>query len=406
MTRSRGGQAGFVKQFMEQSRKYSLCILTTVAGSIKSFYEGLLEGLNKAGIKTTVICADDAELRDFLPPETDFIPVWFRRTLTPYQDLKVLWQLYKIFRKGKFDIIQYSTPKASLLGSIAGFTSRVPIRIYILWGLYYTGQTSVKRFILKSFEKIICLLSTHIVPIAHEMVSLAESEGLAKTSKCEVMLNGSACGVDLQRFDPKKWPKARAEIRDKYHIPERAVVIGVVARLTGDKGINDLVSAFVEIAEEISYVHLLIVGGQEEKDKLHPQTEQIIKTHPRIHAVGWQQDTIPYYRAMDIFCLPTYREGFGEVNLESQALGLPVVSTNVIGPRESIKDGETGFLVEPKSSKAIVEPLKRLILDPELRRNMGQRGRQRVEQMFDRKDVIQAVVEHRLKLLSRIGRRP
>jgi len=387
---------------VEHSRKYSLCILTTVAGSIKSFYEGLLEGLNKAGIKTTVICADDAELRDFLPPETVFIPVGFTRALTPYQDLKVLWQLYKIFRRGKFDIVQYSTPKASLLGSIASFAARIPLRIYILWGLYYTGQTGVKRFILKSLEKKICSISTHILPIAHEMVSLVENEGLAKSSKCDVMLNGSACGVDLQRFDPKKWSKARNEIRDKYQIPERAVVIGVVARLTGDKGINELVSAFVEIAEEISYVHLLIVGGQEEKDRLRPETEQTIKAHPRIHAVGQQRDPIPYYMAMDIFCLPTYREGFGEVNLESQALGLPVISTNVIGPRESIKDGETGFLVEPRSSKALIAPLKKLILDPVLRINMGRKGRQRVEQMFARQDMMQAIVKHRLGLLRKI----
>jgi len=391
---------------MKNNSKPALCILTTVAVSIKSFYQDQIEAMNKAGIDTTIICADDAELRSFLPSETDFIPVGFKRASSPLRDLKVLWQLYKIFRKGKFDIIQYSTPKASLLGSIASFAARIPLRIYILWGLYYTGQTGIKRFILKSFEKIICSLSTHIVPIAHEMVNFVESEGLAKASKCEVMLNGSACGVDLQRFDPKKWPKARAEIRDKYHIPERAVVIGAVARLTGDKGINELVSAFVEIAEEISYVHLLIVGGQEEKDKLRPETEQTIKTHPRIHAVGWQQDTIPYYMAMDIFCLPTYREGFGEVNLESQALGLPVVSTNVIGPRESIKDSETGFLVEPKSSKTIVEPLKRLILDPELRINIGRKGRQRVEQMFRREDVIQAMVKHRLRLLSKAYTRP
>jgi glycosyltransferase involved in cell wall biosynthesis len=85
---------------------------------------------------------------------------------------------------------------------------------------------------------------------------------------------------------------------------------------------------------------------------------------------------------------------------------LPVVSTDIIGPRESVKQGQTGFLVEPRSSKALIEPLKKLVMNSELRRKMGQRGRRRVEQMFDRKDVIQAVVEHRSKLLSRVGRRP
>ena len=105
---------------------------------------------------------------------------------------------------------------------------------------------------------------------------------------------------------------------------------------------------------------------------------------------------------MDIFCLPTYREGFGKVNLEAQAMGLPAVSTNVIGPRESVEDGETGFLVEPRSTRALVEPLKKLILDAELRKQMGQKGRERIQQKFDSKSVIQAIVEHRLKLLSKI----
>lgn len=339
-----------------------------------------------------------------MPENVKFYPIPFSRIISPLSDIRAVLKLIHIFRKERFDIVQYSTPKASLLGSIAAFLAKVPIRIYILWGLYYTGQTGLKYKLFKFFEKIICSISNNIIPISREMIEFALSEGLGQKEKYEVILNGSACGVDLQRFNPKKWPNARSEIRSKYHIPERAIVTGVIARLTGDKGINELVSAFSEIAEEINYTYLLIVGGQEEKDKLRPDIEDIIKTNPLILAVGWQENPIPYYMAMDIFCLPTYREGFGKVNLEAQAMGLPVVSTNVIGPRESVDTDKTGFLVEPRSSKALIEPLKKLILDSELRKDMGQKGRKRIEQMFDSKNVIQAVVEHRLKLLSKSER--
>ena len=266
------------------------------------------------------------------------------------------------------------------------------------------GQSGLKRFILKSFEKLICFLSTDIVPIAHEMVDFVEAEGLAKKSKCEVMLNGSACGIDLQRFDPEKWRDSRNELRNNLNIPEYATVIGTVARLTGDKGINEIVTAFNMLCDEIPLLYLLLIGDREEKDRLLPSTEQIIANNLRIRAVGWQKDPLPYYAAMVIFCLPTYRESFGKVNLEAQAMGLPVVSTNVIGPRESVEDGVTGFLVEPRSSKALIEPLKKLILDAELRKQIGQKGRGRIKQKFDSKDVIRAIVEHRLKLLSRIKR--
>lgn len=389
---------------MKEDSKYNLCILAVVPDSIKLFYQDQIEALNRAGIKTTVVSIEDAELRSILPAETDFFPVGFTRVISPLRDLKTLWQLYKIFRKYKFDLVQYSTVKASLPGAIAAFIARIPIRVYILWGLYYSTQSGLKRFALKMLEKLTCRLSTHIVPIAHEMVGAVESEGLDKASKCEVMLNGSACGIDLEKLEYRKCPGGRRRIRKECDIPEEAIVIGIVSRLTGDKGISELVAAFTKIAEEIDDVYLLIVGHQEEKDRLPPVTEKVIASHPKIRGIGWRDNPIPYYMAMDIFCLPTYREGFGEVNLEAQAMSLPVVSTNVIGPRESVEQGRTGFLVEPGSSEALVGPLKKLILDPELRKNMGRRGRKRVEQMFDHKDMVKAVVEHRLKLLSRVKR--
>ena len=378
----------------------SLCIITTVAGSVKAFYRGQIEALNKAGFKTTVACAYDAELASQLSAETDYVPVNFSRVISPLKDVIALWQLFRLFRKSKFDIVQYSTPKAALIASIAAFMARIPTRIYILWGLYYTGRRGLGRFVLKSFEKTICSLSTHIVPIAHEMIAFVESEGLAPAAKCEVMLNGSAKGVDLQLFDPDKWRDAGRHVRIKYNIPPEAVVIGTMARLTKDKGICELVTAFEKLARDIQTVHLLIVGEQETKDRLPQDIEQIITDHPRIYAVGRQNMPVPYFAAMDIFCLPTYREGFGEVNLEAQAMKLPVVSTNIIGPRESVVNGQTGFLVEPRNSEALIPPLRTLILDASLRRQMGDKARKRVEQMFDHKDMIEAVVRHRRKLIS------
>ncbi len=378
----------------------SLCIMTTAAISVRSFYGGQIEALNKAGFKTTVVCADAETLAAKIPPETDVVSVNFSRIVNPLKDIVALWQVFGLFLKRRFDIVQYSTPKAALIGSIAAFLARIPFRIYILWGLYYTGTKGPARFILKCFERIICLLSTNIIPISHEMVEFALNEGFGQKEKYEVMLNGSACGIDLELFDPGKWEPFRNQIRNQYNIPENSIVVGTVARLTGDKGINELVQAFDKLSNEIPPTYLLLVGEEEEKNRLDADTVLIIRRNNHIRCAGWQANPLPYYAAMDIFCLPTYREGFGEVNLEAQAMKLPVVSTDVIGPRESVANGRTGFLVEPRNSKALVEPLKVLILDATLRKQMGEKARQRVERMFNRKDLIKAVVENRIKLIT------
>lgn len=377
-----------------------ICILTTVGLSVKSFYRGQLAALRDAGFEVTVVCAEEARLREALPDGVRFVPVGFSRVISPLADAAALWRLVRLFRRERFDMVQYSTPKASLLGAIAAWAARVPVRIYILWGLYYVGQQGFKYTLFKGFERLICRLSHRILPIAREMVDFALAEGLGRREQYEVMLNGSACGVDVEVFDPATWAPQRNVIRNQHHLPEQAVVIGTVARLTGDKGINELVQAFERLSAEVAGVYLLLVGTQEEKDRLSSESEYIIRNNPRVRLAGWQDNPLPYYAAMDVFVLPTYREGFGEVNLEAQAMGLPVVSTDVIGPRESVEDGVTGFLVPAKSVEGVYEAMRKLAADKELRRQMGQKGRERVLAKFDRRAMIAAVVEHRLSLLK------
>ena len=384
---------------MDSPAPYNLCIATTSSNSILAFYGGKLAGFQHAGVHVTVLCGPGDDISHMVPEGAELIPVRLSRIGQPCQDLLAFVGLCRLFRRRRFDLVQYSTPKASLLVGLAAFLCRTPVRVYVLWGLYYTGQKGLKRRLLKAMEKFICSLSTHIVPIAHEMVDFVAHEGLAPAAKCQVMHHGSACGVDLEAFDPAKWRNAGKKLRDSLNIGPDDVIIGAVARLTGDKGINELVGAFEILSAEHPGLHLLLVGKQEVKDPLVVATEQAIHKHPRIHAVGRQYPPMPYFAAMDIFCLPTYHEGFGEVNLEAQAMELPVVSTDVIGPRESVNAEVTGLLVEPRSVQALLEPLRRLVQDAQLRQDMGRRGRQRVIDKFARDDLVNAEVTHRLQLL-------
>lgn len=222
---------------MTDSHKPRLCILTTVSISIKSFCLDQIRALQQAGFDVTVICAPDPDLPELLPQGVEYLTVEFSRVISPFKDMKAILSLLAIFRRKKFDIVQYSTPKASLLAAIAAWLARIPNRLYLLWGLYYVGVQDKGRVVLKSFEKIICRLSTEILPISIEMVDFSKSQGLVGKTKCSVILNGSACGVDLNLYSPGRWAASRDEVRKQWGIPDDAIVIGTVARLTGDKGI-------------------------------------------------------------------------------------------------------------------------------------------------------------------------
>lgn len=386
----------------KRNDRLRMAVLTTVSITIKAFYEGQFDALNQANIDTTVICGNDPELVHVLPEETRFLPVNFTRRLNPFCDLAVLWYLYKLFRKERFDLVQYSTPKAALLGSMASSFARVPNRLYLLWGLYYQGQVGLRKVLFKLIEIISCLLSTQVIPNSFEMADIVISDLYIKKTKCKVLLHGGACGVDLSKYAPQKWQSQGRQIRQETGIPPDAVVIGVFGRLTGDKGINEIVEAFGMIANEFKDVYLLVAGTQEEKDMVLPETMEIVDHHPRIKRLGWQKTLLPCYAAIDIFCLPSYREGFPQTPLEAQAFELPVVLTDIMGCREAISEGHTGYLVKVKDSDALIPPLKMLIQSSQLRQKMGLAGRERVEKMFNKKPMIEAVVEHRLSLMRKV----
>jgi glycosyltransferase involved in cell wall biosynthesis len=186
------------------------------------------------------------------------------------------------------------------------------------------------------------------------VLEILVKESITKKKKCEYFLNGSACGVDLNLFNPGRWEDSGKQIRKSLKIPAEAIVIGVFGRLTREKGVNEMVSAFVKLSQQIDNIFLLVVGTQEEKDRLLPETEEIIRNHPRIRSLGWQKSLLPCYVAIDIFCLPSYREGFPQTPLEAQAMELPVVTTDIPGARESIIDGQTGLLADPRGSEGII----------------------------------------------------
>lgn len=383
-----------------------LCIMTTVPGTIQAFVGPVqIEYLQQNGFDVTVLTSskDPCGLPLSVPKGVAYEVVPMTRTITPWQDIKALIKVYLILKKGRFDIIQYATPKASLLGSIAGWMAGIPVRLYLMWGLYYITQNGFKRTIFKTIEKIVCRLSTVIAPDSKGNCKLAVQEGLCKADKISVVGHGSANGVDTIRFDPDHLTQTGKNIRANLNIPEKATVLGCVAPIVRDKGINELIEAFTRIAQLYPDVYLLYVGQVSEKDPVKDSTLRTMDNHKKIIHLGWQTEPEKYMAAMDIFVLPTYREGFGAVNVEASAMRLPVISTDVPGPQESIVNGETGLLVPAKTVAPLVEAIQRLLDNPGFAKQLGTAGRHRIQELYEQKKLWKTIVEHRRKLLIQSG---
>ena len=378
-----------------------LCILATVPISIISFYGEQLDFLADSGFSVTVITSPDKSgnlANKYKRVHFEFIPM--TRKITPVKDILVFFRILSLMVSRKFDIVQFSSPKAASIGALASFLCRVPVRLYLMWGIYYSGQTGIKRRLLKACEKVICCLCTHIAPDSLGNRDFAVEEGLCAADKISVIGKGSANGIDLSRYAAggKEFNKDR--LRAALSIPSTADVLVFVGRLRKDKGVNELIYAFLRLVTQFDNLYLVMIGPDEiSRQPLDVVVQAAINLDPRIKYFGFQRNVEQYLAIGDIFVLPSYREGFGLVNLEASAMGLPVVSTDIPGPRDSVKNKITGLLVTVGSVTDLEAAIRRLLLNSVLRGNLGNAGKSWVVN-FEQKTHWQKILEHRLTLLK------
>lgn len=378
-----------------------MCIMTTAPIALVFFYKGLLDYFVDKGFEVTVITSPDEQFINKLSPRAQYVLIPMLREISLLKDLMALIRITRVLKNGKFDIIQYCTPKAAFLGSIASWLCRIPVRLYLMWGIYYTSQSGLLRAVMKIIEKLTCSFSTHVSPDSYGNYHFAISERLCPAGKISVVGKGSASGIDLDRFNPDRLQKKRTEIRNNLNILPGSIVIGFVGRLCRDKGINELTLVFKELAKKNAGLYLLLVGPTEEENcKLESAVQNILQHDRNILRMGYQDKPEEFLAAMDIFVLPSYREGFGVVNIEASAMELPIISTDIPGPREAVIDGKTGILIKPKSVEELQIALETMINNPSLRRDMGVAGIEWAKR-FEQKLLWEQIVVHRKALLCK-----
>ncbi len=381
-------------------RKVRLCVMATIGKSIQILYSGRLEYYLANGFEITVVCAP-SELDEAIRARGVHLKTFpLTRAITPWTDLRALVQLYHFLRGERFDLVEVSTPKAALLGSIAAWLARSGRVVHLLHGLAYEGKTGVQGAMLRAATWVPCRLADFTLAVSNSVRDQVSKDGLGEPERIRVLGPGTVNGIDFVRFAPEK-RAAGSATREKYRIAPDAMVFGFAGRMTRDKGLEELTKAFKVVSEEFPHAVLLIVGDYEERDRPSDETILFVSKHSSVRHVGWQTDVVPFMAAMNIFVLPTYREGFATVLIEAAAMGIPAVTTNATGARDAVIDGITGLQVPIGDVAALRDALARLARDPSLREAMGRAGREWVCKNFRQKDVWQRQVEeYRALVLS------
>lgn len=347
------------------------------------FYKGLVGHLRTMGFQPTLLSSPGANLATTAEQEgVSSIGIPMAREIAPMQDLISLCNLYRRIRQARPQVIDAGTPKAGLLAGLAGWMARVPCRIYSLNGLRMETATGLKRSVLWLTEWVACACSSRVLCISPSLRDRAVALKIAPREKTVVLAKGG-CGVDLERFARKNQFSVEVEaLRHQIGIPDGAPVLGFVGRFVKDKGIRQLVEAFIILRKTHPRLRLLLLGDFETGNPVERDVRRFIESNASVVRPGFVFDTAPFYALMNVLALPTYREGFPQVALEAQASGVPVVTTTATGAVDSVIEGVTGMLVPTGDSDRLASAIGKILDDPELCSRMGTAGRERMERDF------------------------
>ena len=382
--------------------KYKICYVATLAGTLESFcLPSALYNIEKGNWDITFISSYDAEFERKIPKSIHYIPVDMPRGMN-LAGFRAIPELVRIFKREKYDLVQYATANAGFYASIAAKIAGIPVRLYTLWGIGYVHISGIRHYYKAFLEKVICRCSTHIQPDSKENLQIALNQKLFLPEQGSVIGSGSACGIDMTKYDLSQRESWRSEIREKYHISESAWVLGYVGRMLKDKGIDELFSAAKRMSEKYENFILLMVGPTETAEGLQEELLNWAQASEHVIFTGRTSYVEKYYAAMDCFTLPSYHEGFGMVTIEAEAMGLPIVDTDIPGSREAMKNGYTGILVKVKDEESLFEGIEKIYLDRERADYFGKNARKYVVENFEQKKLLELIYKNRCQLLENL----
>lgn len=364
--------------------------ITTVPVSLLLLLKGQMRYMQQNGFEVIMVSSPGTEAA--LAEEQEMcamITLPMQRGVHLLKDVITLVRLYKLLKELKPDIVHTHTPKAGLLGMLAAMFCRVPIRLHTIAGLPWMEHKGISRFILKQMERLTGFSAHRIYPNSQGLKQFIEEELIVPKQKLKLLGNGSSNGIDCMHFSPAIISQEQIlQLQRTAKLVTDGFVWLFVGRLVKDKGINELVAAFLKIAAEFPDDQLWLVGKEEpDLDPLANETSIVLKNNPAVKCWGFQNDVRPFFAASSALVFPSYREGFPNVPMQAGAMEKPMILTDINGCNEIVEHGVSGILVKPKSIDELYCAMRLLRRDADMRSSIGKNSRKHILQHYSQQTI-------------------
>jgi len=321
------------------------------------------------------------------------------RGMNLFADIRAIGQLWRVLRNERPDVLHTHNPKPGVYGRIVGRLARVPIVVNTVHGLYATPESSLpKRIVVYTLEWIASRFSDAELIQSPEDFDLLKRAKIMPGSKLRLLGNG----VDLARFQADS--EQRREVREELGLAEGQIAVGLVARLVEEKGVPEL----IEAAERLDDRYVVLIIGPKDHEKSDAVSEDLLARAEAngVRFLGMRSDVDRIYKGLDLFVLPSHREGFPRAAMEAAASGLPVIATDIRGCRQVVEDGVNGFLFPVRDVDALTSAITRVGDDPDLRSAMSAASVERARVHFDERQIVIRVMGSYAEVAERKGLYP
>lgn len=359
--------------------------ITTAPLSLKYLLSNQMKYMNENGFNVIMVSSEGKEWPDLIANEKcEYRIVHMTRQITPFKDLKSLWQLYKLFKKEKPDIVHSHTPKGGLLGMLAAKMAGVKIRIHTIAGLRFMTSTGMTKSVLVFMEKLTAKCAHYVWPNSYSLLNYIRQHKLVKEDKLQVIGHGSSNGVDLTRYSTSALkPEKIEEIKKLLKYDDSLCYLLNMGRIVKDKGVDEVFKAFKIVYEENTKLRLILLGAfEDDLDPISDEAREILKTHPAIIHIDWSDHVEYFMHLSHLLIHASYREGFPNTLLQTGAMGCPIICSAIEGSIDIVTHEETGLLFQAKNADDLLEKLRFALDYPAEMKMYADNLRSKIEKYF------------------------